>query len=451
MGSSFGWQLERAISPDDVRRALLKEQPVLAALGALPGDVAQARREEAAAGGELEASPADLAFRKLFPALDIGVYVASHAVGKPSLALQPALAEHHNLLRTWGFEAWNEGWSDVLERFAVRVADLVGGDLLRGAVLRFANVSDALSALLNSGLRGRLVSHADHFTGPLYIHEAWAARTHSELVTVPADPSGRAPLSGLIDALSSNTEVVSVSTAGWRTGVLLDLYGLAEAIMDICPDAALLVDAYQTLGTVPLSIGRLPLRTAVVGGGIKQLRSGPGAGFAWVSHPLLHELEPDRLGWWAHERPLEFEPPPLVPAAGAERFRTGFPDPAPLVGLCTELDVLATSGNGSLEAAIRRARDRTQSAIRSGVRAAVERGLTVAGEVEIAERAAFFSIEVPHREVVRRMHDDGIVADFRGHRPGSDAGLCRISANSASFPYEVVAAVQALAGHSRRA
>jgi hypothetical protein len=107
--------------------------------------------------------------------------------------------------------------------------------------------------------------------------------------------------------------------------------------------------------------------------------------------------------------------------------------------------VLATSGGGSLEAAIRRARARTRACVEAGVRRAAARRLTVAGDVGIDGRAAFFAIEVPGPEVVRALYHDGFIADFRAHHPDGGPGLCRISANAASFPYEVEALVDALA------
>ncbi len=387
----------------------------------------------------------DLAFRRLYPSLDVGVYCASHAMGKPSVALLPAVEEHLGQLRMWGANAWTEGWTDAMERFRVRVAEIVGGDLLRGDVVRYANVSDGLSAILNGGLRGRLVTTEDHFTSVAYIHDHWAEQTSSEVVIVGEERDRSAPLAVLIDALSPDTEVVSVATACWRTGVLLDVYALSEAIMDICPDACLLLDAYQTLGTVPLTVGRLPLRTAVLGGGVKQLRAGPGVGFAWITFPLLEELEPDRTGWWAHVEPLAFAPPPMVARDDAAKLNTGLPDPTGMVALLCELDVLASSGAGSLAQAVKRARQLTNQQVAEAVSLARAHGLRVIGDVAADERAAFFAVQIPDGQVVADLAADGVVMDFRADVPGGREGVCRLSANPASFGYELQYAVECLA------
>lgn len=435
----------RALTPDDIRNAVLREAPLLAHRRAPPrADIAEVR-EELAAVSLIDATPDDLAFRRLFPTLDDGIYCASHATGKPSIAWTSALEAHLSHLRQWGLGAWEAGWTAAEARFRERVSTLVGGDPEAGAVARYLNVSDALSAILNGGLRGRLVTAEDHFTTAHYIHEAWANRTGSEVVEVAEERDGSAPLAALCDALTRDTEVVSVATASWRTGVLLDVYALSEAIMDICPDATLIVDAYQTLGTVPLHTDRLAMRTAVLGGGLKQLRAGTGAGFAWISHPLLEELEPDRTGWFGHVAPFAFAPPPMVLGNGATKLQTGCPDPTGALALTVELDVLASVAGGSLEAAVRRTRSSTAQQVRTAIALAEHHGLQVVGDVPPEARAAFFAIRVPDGAIVADLAREGLMADFRADIPGGKAGVCRISANAASFDYELAAVVDGVA------
>src|SRR5690606_2244478 len=92
----FGELVQRALHPDEIRRALLKEAPLIRhrrELGMGDPDPAELR-EEAAAAGVLEAAPLDLAYRRLFPSLDLGIYAASHSTGKPSMAWEPAMLEH---------------------------------------------------------------------------------------------------------------------------------------------------------------------------------------------------------------------------------------------------------------------------------------------------------------------------------------------------------------------
>lgn len=442
--------LYRAMAPRDVHNALLKERPVLEAVRRLDleGPTPHALREEALAVGELDGDEDDLAYRRLFPALDLGVYCANHGVGKPSA---PAIAAMDQFMAQWavfGIEGFMEaGWLDLAEDGRYLIGDLCGDPaLVHGDVAWFPNLSDGLSAVLNS-LSGRLVTTEAHFTTGHYIHENWARRTGSEVVVVPEDDQECVATEDLIAALTPDTTVVSLSQVHWRSGFVHDLASIGEAMRATCPDAVLLLDVYQGHGTVPVSRVGLPVCTAMLGGGLKQLHSGTGAGYGWFSNELLGRIDPDRLGWWAHADPIAFEPPPIRMGAGAARLRTGTPALLPLTLLVTELKVLAASGGGgSLTSGVNRARRRTRDLVAEAVDTARARGLTVRGPADPERRGAFFAVEVPDGAfALDGLGAAGVTADFRADEPGGSSGLVRLSASAAHFAYELDYAVDVLA------
>jgi len=438
----------RSRTPDEVHRALLKEGPLLAARARLrvAQPAPQQLREESAAVGLLDATPRDVAYRRLFPTLDHGIYCAHHAMGIPSEVLLRVMDEHLGHLFHHGVGAWESGWASVRDRFRARVAELVGGDLLRGDVVHFQNFSDGLASILDSGIRGRLVSGSDHFTSARYIHAWWAGRTGSDFHEVDGDRDGWVETEGYVRALTPDTTAVSISTAHWRTGRLHDLVKLAEAMDAVCPDAVLLCDGYQTLGTVPFRIDGLPLKTAVLGGGIKQLHAGAGSGFAWMSHALLGDVEFHRMGWFAHAAPLEFAPPPFEAAWGGARWQTGAPDVAPMHALCCELDVLETLVPGTLRDAIERVRQRTLRTIRRSMERARELGLEVVGEDAAVNRGPVLAIRVLDGDALMAgLFAAGVKADHRPDGPGESSGILRLSTAAAGFEYELMFAVEVLA------
>jgi kynureninase len=443
--------LDKSLTPSEVWRAVLKERPVLDQLRrwAIPDPDPHVLRREAASVGLLDVTHLDLEYRRLFPALDLGVYCASHATGKPSLAMPMAIDEHLSEGAVYGAGAWLEGgWLEVIDAFREAVTALVGGNLGRGDVLWYPNFSESLAALLPT-LRGRLVTTAGHFTSAHYIHEVWAERGGGEVHVVPMDESGCVPTERLVEALDERTTVVSLSHALYRTGYLHDLDAIAVAMAERCPEAVLLLDAYQTLGTVPVDLQRLPSRTAVLSGGVKQLHAGTGAGFAWISNPLLDLVEPDRVGWWGHRDPLAFDHGPFDLGEGAVKLRTGTPALVPMVALVTELGVLATSGNGDLQAAVRRARERTRAHMAAGLETAEAAGLEVRGGTDPERRGAFLALWVPDGEtVVTALAEEGVFVDFRADAPESDGGLIRVGSNAAGFGYEVVYAVERIAAYA---
>lgn len=445
--SGFLPRLLDADSPAEIRRAVLKEQPLIDGVfrRKIGGPDPAVLREEAVAAGVLSATAEDLAYRRLFPSLDFGVYAASHAMGRPSIALQPALSEAVAQLYVHGTNAWVVGgWLTAIENFRKAIAELCGADLLRGDVATWPNFSEGLAAVL-CGLEGPMLTDASHFTSALYVQRAWAARTGNPIHEVALDSHGLVTTERLIAALTPQTSIVSISHVAWKTGYLYDLDAIGEAMAATCPDAILLLDVYQSLGTVPVSVARLPMRTAILGGGIKQLHAGPGAGFGWVSHELLALIEPDRTGWWAHENPLAFDPEFRL-GVGAAKLRTGTSHPLPMIALQAELRVLASSAGGDLRAAVRRARATTQRAVGEAVDAARRLGLKIAGAVPLERRGAFLAIAVADGpKTVAAMAERGVIVDFRSDVPNGLPGLVRLSSHAAGFSYELVYAVETLA------
>lgn len=439
--------LHRALSADDVRKALLKEDPVLGALrtldlnGADPHDL----RTEAAAAGVLHATPEDLDYRRLFPGLDLGVYLANHAVGKPSLATRAAQDQLYAQHVVFGVDAFSEaGWIDLIDDCRHLVGELCGDpELAAGDIAWFPNLSDGLSAVL-AGLRGELVTTAGHFTTGHYIHEHWAQRTGGRVVIVPEDSAECVPTERVIDALTPQTTIISLSQVHWRSGFVHDLQAIGHAIAATCPDAALLLDVYQGHGTVPVDPSVLPARSAVLGGGLKQLHAGLGAGYAWVSSALLADMATERTGWWAHEDPLAFEPPPLRQGPGAAVLRTGSPALPPLVALATELKVLAASGDGTLTGGVARTRRVTRALMAHTTARCQDLGLSIRGPADPDRRGAFMAIEVDDTAAaVQDLARAGVTVDARTDGAGPK-GIVRLSGSAAHFAYEIDYALEVL-------
>ncbi|HUQ22446.1 MAG TPA: aminotransferase class V-fold PLP-dependent enzyme, partial [Gaiellaceae bacterium] len=83
------------------------------------------------------------------------------------------------------------------------------------------------------------------------------------------------------------------------------------------------LDAYQSAGAVPLDVMALDIEFCV-GGSVKWLCGGPGAGWLYVRPDIAEQLEPAFAGWQGHARPFSFETE-MEPAPGSARFLTGTP------------------------------------------------------------------------------------------------------------------------------
>lgn len=400
------------------------------------------RRELA---GTLDLSETDLAFRELYPGLDLGIYACSHSMGVPSIAGPAAVAEHLEQVGRHGIGVWDEGaWVEVMDQYRERVAELVGGNLTAGDVTWFPNASEALCAVLEGIEGGTVVYTSGHFTTGHYVHHQWAQNTGGKLVEVPVDEDGSVPTDHLVAALTPDVRVLSISHVLFESGWLQDLPALAAALKSRCPNALLLVDAYQTCGSVPINAAALGDNVAVVAAGHKQLRSGTGAGFLYLPRRWYSTLTPKRTGWWNHRAPFAFEKGAVVRAEDGTRFRTGTPTVMAQVMLLGELAALATSANGSLTAAIVRARAVTSGLVQTLMGACAREGLVIRGEWPASQRGAFVCIEVEDGPRINEaLAHQGIRVDFRP-RDG-DRGWLRVSGNAAGFAYEMEAVVTAIA------
>jgi selenocysteine lyase/cysteine desulfurase len=331
----------------------------------------------------------------------------------------------------------------------------VGGTLRQGDVTWFPNVSEALSSVLECFDGGSVVFTRGHFTTGHYVHHQWARtlREHGReatLVEVPTDADGSVPTERILDALRPDTRVLSISHALFESGWLQDLPALAAGLKARCPDALLLLDAYQTAGTVPIEAAQLGDHVAVTAGGHKQLRSSAGAAFLYMPTPWLRRLEPRRTGWWNHAEPFAFEKGPVRRAQDGTRFRTGTPTLAGMAMLLGELAAFASSTDGVLHDAVGRARRVTSDLVARGIERAQTHGLDVRGAWGPERRAAFLCVGSPRgRQVAEELAAQGFLVDFRPSAPQSNAGILRLSGNAAGFAYEMDATVDALAALHR--
>jgi kynureninase len=75
---------------------------------------------------------------------------------------------------------------------------------------------------------------------------------------------------------------------------------------------------------VPLDVTALGIEFCV-GGSVKWLCGGPGAGYLYVRPDIAEKLEPAFAGWQAHAQPFAFEEE-MRYASGSARFLTGTPN-----------------------------------------------------------------------------------------------------------------------------
>ena len=227
-----------------------------------------------------------------------------------------------------------------------QIARLIGAP--PGSVSMHQNVTIAEAVVLScfgfDGPRRRIVYEEGNFPSVRYLYQAQRGAD----IVVAADDEG------VVEAIDERTLLVPISHVLFKTGRDPGRRGDRRAAHEV--GALVVLDAYQSVGTVPLDVTALGVDFAV-GGSVKWLCGGPGAGWLYVRPDLAATLEPALTGWQAHARPFAFEPEQDY-AEGAARFLTGTPNVPALYAATAGYDVIEEVGIERI-----RGRSREQTAL----------------------------------------------------------------------------------------
>jgi kynureninase len=178
--------------------------------------------------------------------------------------------------------------------------------------------------------RYRIVYEEGNFPSVRYLFQAQPA---AEVHVVPEGES-------VVDAIDERTLLVPIQHVLYRTAEIQDVEAIVKRAHEV--GAHVVLDAYQSAGTVPLDVTALNVDFAV-GGSVKWLCGGPGAGWLYVRPDLAERLHPSLVGWQAHARPFAFEPE-LEYAPGVARFLTGTPNVPALYAATAGYDLIEEVG-----------------------------------------------------------------------------------------------------------
>jgi kynureninase len=264
-----------------------------------------------------------LNWRKEFPILEKTVYLISHSLGAMPRSTFEKLQEYADIWASRGVRAWAEGWWDMPVTLGDEVARIIGAD--PGTVVMHQNVSICQSLILSclepTPERNKIVYSELNFPSVMYVYEAHARNGMLRIHTVKSDDGITVPLERMLEAIDETTLLVPFSHVLFKSAFLQD----AKAIIDRAHEvgAMVVLDTYQSAGTVPFSVKELNADFAT-GGSVKWLCGGPGAGYLYVRPDLHRKLKPKTTGWMAHENPFAFDPE-LHYAGDVSRFLHGSP------------------------------------------------------------------------------------------------------------------------------
>ncbi|MFL6238757.1 MAG: aminotransferase class V-fold PLP-dependent enzyme [Actinomycetes bacterium] len=377
-----------------------------------------------------------LAFRGHYPILDRRTYLVSHSLGAMHRGAQEGMSAYLDSWATGGVSAWYD-WIPEL----AYVADLVGGLIgaPSGATVMRANVAvaigDVASAIDFTGTRNKVVYSELEWPGSHYLwreHQRYGARP----VVVPGEPDGvHLDVGRLVDEIDEHTAIVPISHVLFRTSTLIDVQPVVARAHEV--GALVLLDCYQSAGTVPVDVTALDVDFAV-GGSVKFLCGGPGNGFLYVAPRIADTLHPARVGWFGHADPFGFVFDDVQYAGGTMRFTGGTPNvPAAFIA-ASSYTTLAKIG-------IPRIRERSQSLTQQLVDGAQERGFIVRSPLDSAQRGGHVTIDPGDAQHVHdELHARGFSVD---HRPGVGIRVGPHFYNTAEECVAVLDAMAEIRGH----
>jgi len=338
----------------------------------------------------LAGMPDLLAWRPKFPILARKTYLINNSLGAMPASVNDSLAEYTALWAREGVVAWDT-WLPEVANTAAILEDIIHAP--RGSMTMCQNVTNALAEILScleyEAPRNRIVHCAGEFPTVEYLLDQ-QRRVGAEVVRVGSDPLVF-PREELLAAINDRTLLVVLSHVLFRTGELIDVRPFVRKAHDY--GALVCLDAYQSFGAVPFDILELDV-DFLVGGSVKWLCGGPGAGYLYAHPNLVDRLEPRLAGWFSHARPFGFEPPPIEYAGGIGRFTGGTPNIPAYYQAREGYKIIREVG----PAAIReKSRHQTQLIIDG----ALERGFIVNTPREFERRGNHVTVDLPGAQQVK--------------------------------------------------
>jgi kynureninase len=362
-------------------------------------------------------------YRDRFPILDTCTYLINHSLAAMPAAAEDNLREYARVWRERGIRAWAEGWWDM----PVTVGDQLGRILGAppGSTVMHQNVTVAeaivLSCFARDGERNRIVYEEANFPSVRYLYQA-----QPDLEVVAVEDGG-----AIVDAIDERTLLVPISHVLFKNGEIQDVEPIVRRAQEV--GAHVVLDCYQSAGVVPFHLSELGVAFAV-GGSVKWLCGGPGAGWLYVRPDLAEQLEPTLVGWQAHVRPFAFEPQ-LEYASGARRFLTGTPNVPALYAATAGYDVIEELG-------VPQIRERSLALTQLLIDLCDEAGLAIVSPREAARRGGTVTVSTPdHAACHRELGERGVICDFR---PNPEGGI-RIGPHFFNTEEEVRLAISELA------
>ena len=346
-------------------------------------------------------------YRSEFPIFRDKVYLNTCSLGALGERSRRKVVEFLDIWQSRGASAWYDVWWEALGDLRTRYARIINAAPVEIALA--PNISVALSAVAESldyRKRPKVVITSLDFPTVAY---QWLAKAGSgvDLVVVESHDRISVPVEAIARAVDDRTALVVTSHVYFTTGAIQDITRVAAVAHQ--HGALCLIDAYQSVGQIPVDVQQTGV-DALVAGGLKWLLGGPGVVFLYVRQAVARGLEPRISGWFGQREQFTFDPRALTLHDGAQRFEMGTPSLAAIYAQLGGLEYIEEIGIPTIR--------QTTAALTEDLIATLRAaGFKPKVAPEADRRSAIVMIPMPDPAVaVRHLAAGGIIADSRpGH------------------------------------
>ncbi|MFP4321041.1 MAG: aminotransferase class V-fold PLP-dependent enzyme [Anaerolineales bacterium] len=373
-----------------------------------------------------------LQWRPEFPILAEKTYLISNSLGAMPRGVYESLHAYADTWATRGVSAWGEVWWALNGAVGDKIAPLMGAPA--GSVLVHQNASIANSILFSAldftdPARDKVVITDMDFPSDVYVLRRWLP-PHMHVHTVKSRDGISITPEDILAAIDERTRLVSISHVLFKSAYIMPVAEIVHKAHAV--GAQVLLNGYHSVGIIPVDVTALQV-DFYIGGVLKWLCGGPGGVFMYIRPDLLTSLEPQVTGWFAHQRPFDFDLEHFELREDAYRLMNGTPGIASLYAIQPGVQVIAQVGVEAI-----RAKSMRQTALL--IELAEAQGYDIVSPRDPAARAGTVTVNPPQAyEISRELLHRNIIIDYR-----AGAGI-RIAPHFYNSDDEIHATIQAIA------
>src|ERR1700724_2326196 len=205
-----------------------------------------------------------LRYRSEFPILERTNYIISNSLGAMPRAVYDALKGYADTWATRGVRAWEERWWMLALEVGNELGVLMNAP--KDSVSVHQNVTTCQAVVAScfdfSGKRNKVVYTDMNFPSVMYFWEA--QRENGARVTmVKTDDGVTVSTERLLEAIDEQTLLIPISHVLFRSSYINDVRAIADKAHRV--GALVVVDAFQSLGTLPFDVRALDVDFACGG------------------------------------------------------------------------------------------------------------------------------------------------------------------------------------------